>query len=306
MKMTVAVTGTTSLVDVLLSVGVEVTNVGEREIGGRCPVHIARTGKADGSPSWSMNASTGAWICFSCGARGSLMGLVQDLTGSDQPAYDYYATVATIGLERLTMPQVTYKQEADVVQYSKFDDIPEEELHKRHLTAEACKVHAVRWDTKNDCWVLPLFTRDRNLLGWQSKKSGWVRNFPVGVKKSETLFGIERFKGGTAILLESPLDVVRLTSVGSEVQGLASFGAAISDTQINMLEQYADRLIVAMDNDEAGIKASQKLFSSLPRFRKGVLWLNYDGTDVKDIGDMTNEQIAHAISTASAIPKWFK
>ena len=50
MKMTVAVTGTTSLVDVLLSVGVEVTNVGEREIGGRCPVHIARTGKADGQP----------------------------------------------------------------------------------------------------------------------------------------------------------------------------------------------------------------------------------------------------------------
>jgi DNA primase len=128
----------------------------------------------------------------------------------------------------------------------------------------------------------------------------------VGVKKSETLFGIERFKGGTAVLLESPLDVVRLTSVGSEFQGLASFGAAISDNQINMLEQYADRLIVAMDNDEAGLKASQKLFSSLPRFRKGVLWLNYDGTDAKDIGDMTNEQIAHSISTSSAIPKWFK
>ena len=45
--MTVAATGTTSLVDVLVSIGVEVTNVGEREIGGRCPVHIARTGKAE-------------------------------------------------------------------------------------------------------------------------------------------------------------------------------------------------------------------------------------------------------------------
>jgi DNA primase len=92
----------------------------------------------------------------------------------------------------------------------------------------------------------------------------------------------------------------------SEVQGLASFGAAISDTQVNLLEQYSDRLIIAMDNDEAGLKASKKLFDTLPRFRKGVLWLNYDGTDAKDIGDMTNEQISHAISTASAIPKWFK
>ena len=304
--MTVVETGTTSLVDVLTNIGVEITNVGEREIGGRCPVHLARTGKADGSPSWSMNASTGAWICFSCGARGSLMGLVQDLTGSDQPAYDYYATIATMGLERLTTPNVSYKQEVDVVQYYKFDDIPPSELEKRRLTEEACKFHSVRWDIKNECWVLPLLTRDRNLLGWQSKRTGWVRNFPVGVKKSETLFGIERFKGGTAILLESPLDVVRLTSMGCEVQGLASFGAAISNTQISLLEQYADRLIVAMDNDEAGIKSSQKLFESLPRFRKGVLWLNYDGTDVKDIGDMTDEQITHAIATASAIPKWFK
>lgn len=304
--MTVMETGTTSLVDVLVSIGVEVINVGEREISGRCPVHIARTGKADGSPSWSMNAATGAWICFSCGARGSLMGLVQDLTGSDQPAYDYYATIATMGLERLTAPQVTYKQEADIVQYSKFSDIPQEELDKRSLTAEACRLHSVRWDTKNECWVLPLFTRDRNLLGWQSKKSGWVRNFPIGVKKSETLFGIERFKGTTAILLESPLDVVRLTSMGADVQGLASFGAAISDQQTMMLAQYADRVIIAMDNDEAGIASSKKLFDKLPRFRKGTLWLNYDGTSVKDIGDMTNEQITHAISTASAIPKWFK
>lgn len=303
--MTVAVTGTTSLVDVLLSIGVEVTNVGEREIGGRCPVHLAVTGKVDGSPSWSMNATTGAWICFSCGARGSLMGLVQTLTGSDQPAYDYYATVATMGLERLTMPQVSYKQEPDVVEYSKFVDVPEEELQKRQLTADACKVHAVRWDPKNECWVIPLFNRDRNLLGWQSKKPGWVRNFPVGVKKSETLFGIERFKGGTAVLLESPLDVVRLTSINSQIQGLASFGAAVSDAQIRLLEQYADKLIVAMDNDEAGITSSKKLFSNLPRFRKGTLWLNYDGMDVKDLGEMTDEQIICAVTNASAIPKWF-
>jgi len=304
--MKVMETGTTSLVDVLTSIGIEITNVGEREIGGRCPVHIARTGKADGSPSWSMNAATGAWICFSCGARGSLMGLVQDLTGSDQPAYDYYAAIANMGLERLTMPTVVHRQEADIVQYSKFADIPQEALQKKNLTEDACRMHSVRWDTKNECWVLPLFTRERELLGWQSKKSGWVRNYPVGVKKSETLFGIERFKGGTAILLESPLDVVRLTSIHSEVQGLASFGAAISVAQINLLEQYADRLIVAMDNDEAGVLAAKKLFDSLPRFRKGVLWLNYDGTDAKDIGDMADEQIVEAISSASAIPKWFK
>jgi hypothetical protein len=304
--MTAAATGTTSLVDVLRNIGVEVTNVGEREIGGRCPVHITRTGKADGSPSWSMNATTGAWICFSCGARGSLMGLVQELTGSDQPAYDYYSTVVTMGLERLTTPQVSYKQEPDVIQYHKYEDAPDSEITKRSLTSEACRLHGVRWDSKNEAWIIPLLTRDRSLIGWQAKKSGWVRNYPIGVKKSSTLFGIERFKGGTAVLVESPLDVVRLTSLGLQVQGLASFGAAVSDTQVQLLEQYADKVIVAMDNDEAGIASSKKLFSTLPRFRKGILWLSYDGTTAKDIGDMTDDQIVTAISSASAIPKWFK
>ena len=52
--------------------------------------------------------------------------------------------------------------------------------------------------------------------------------------------------------------------------------------------------------------AAKKLFDTLPRFRKGILWLNYDGTDAKDIGDMADEQIVNAISSASAIPKWFK
>lgn len=304
--MTAVVTGTTNLADVLRNIGVEITNIGEREIGGRCPVHAARTGKEDKSPSWSMNASTGAWICFSCGARGSLMGLVQELTGSDDAAYDYYATVAMVGLERLTTPQVTYRQEADIVQYAKYSDVPQSELDKRNLSAEACRMHGIKWDTTNECWIIPLLNRDRNLLGWQAKKTGWVRNYPVGVKKSTTLFGIERFRGGTAILVESPLDVVRLTTIGVDIQGLASFGTAVSETQINMLSQYADRVIVAMDNDDAGITASKKLFESLPRFRRGTLWLNYDDTNVKDIGEMTNDEIAKAIDTASAIPKWFK
>jgi 5S rRNA maturation endonuclease (ribonuclease M5) len=302
--MTVVETGTTNIVDVLTSIGVEITRVGEREINGRCPVHVSRTGKADKSPSWSMNATTGAWLCFSCGARGSLMGLVHDLTGSDQLAYDFYATIATVGLERLTNPVVAPKISVDWVAYGKFAEVPDEELEKRSITRHAATIHGIKWDTKNDCWVIPVVDKDRNLIGWQSKKKDWVRNYPVGIKKSVTLFGLERFKGGTAILLESPLDVVRLTSAQEPIQGLASFGSAISTTQISLLEEHVDRLIVAMDNDEAGLASAKKLFESLPRFRGGTLWLNYRETNAKDIGDMTNDEIHTAIETSTALPGW--
>lgn len=298
-------TGTTDITDILKHIGVEIVRVGEREIQGRCPVHVKHTGKADRSPSWSMNATTGAWICFSCGARGSLIGLVQELTGSDQLAYDFYSTLINNELEKFNTPIVTHKPEVDWVTYTRYPAVPDEQLSSRSLSSFACSSYGIRWDTTNECWVIPIMDKDHNLLGWQSKKTGWVRNHPVGVKKSSTLFGIDLFmRGGTAVLVESPLDVVRLASVDCPYQGLASFGTAISHTQISLLSEVAARVIVAMDNDDAGITSAKKLFETLPRFRHGILWLNYKHTNAKDIGEMTNDEILKAIDSATALPGW--
>ena len=77
--MTISTTGD-ALVEVLSRMGVNVTTVGDSEIGGHCPVHVYTTGREDGSPSWSMNSTTGLWICYSCGARGNLPHLVSTLT----------------------------------------------------------------------------------------------------------------------------------------------------------------------------------------------------------------------------------
>lgn len=307
--MTTMATGTTDLHNVLLDLGVEVTRAGEREISGKCPVHLARTGHEDRSPSWSMNAENGLWICYSCGARGSLVSLVSELVGDEASIIDIHSFLITSSLSRLDKQErVEYEPEVDWISYSRFDDVPEAYLYNRSLNASDTRKHGVRWDTKNKSWVIPIVSSSGDLMGWQSKKVDWVRNYPVGVKKSHTLFGIERFTNGTAVLVESPLDVVRLSGVFSSdtqhVQGLATFGAYISEEQIRLLNAVASRVIVAMDNDDAGIKASKMLFRTLPRFDGGVLWLNYKNTHAKDIGDMTDEEIMHAVNTATAIPGW--
>jgi hypothetical protein len=59
-------------------------------------MHFARTGKADNSPSWWINLSTGMHICFSCGYKGNLLQLVCDvkdfhLTWNGVSVYDYDA-----------------------------------------------------------------------------------------------------------------------------------------------------------------------------------------------------------------------
>ena len=303
--MTTAVTGTTDLQHVLVDLGVEVTRAGEREISGRCPVHLARTGHTDKSPSWSMNAETGLWLCYSCGARGTLVGLISELTGDEATLIDIHSFLINSSLSRLEKLDVPEAQpEIDWISYGRFDEVPKSNLYNRSLEAPIARAYGIRWDTKNKAWIIPIVSPMGDLMGWQSKKVDWVRNYPIGIKKSHTLFGIERFTNKTAVLVESPLDVVRLATVCPEVQGLATFGSFVSTEQINILNSVASKVIVAMDNDDAGMKANKSLFRTLPRFDQGVLWLNYKGTNAKDIGDMTDEEIYDSIINATAIPSW--
>ena len=209
-------------------------------------------------------------------------------------------------LERLTsdVEVVKKKPEVDWISFSKFGAAPEIELRKRAIDPDQARMHGIRWDTSRAAWIIPIVNQFGDLQGWQTKARDWIRNFPVGVKKSESLFGIERFKGGTAILVESPLDVVRFASVFDKPQALATFGAAVSIKQISLLASVADKVIIAMDNDDAGKQSSKKFFKTLPYFRKGVWWWDYSGTTAKDIGDMTNDEIELGLLNSTQMPNW--
>ena len=303
--MVMKTTGTTDIQHVLVDLGVEVTRAGEREISGRCPVHLSRTGHIDRSPSWSMNAETGLWICYSCGARGTLVGLISELTGDETSLIDVHSFLINASLNRIGREDIPEPEpEIDWISYSRFDAVPAPYLYNRNLDASVARSYGIRWDTSNKAWVIPIVSPMGQLMGWQSKKPDWVRNYPIGIKKSHTLFGIEKFLNKTAVLVESPLDVIRLASITTGVQGLATFGSYVSTEQLSLLNSVASKVIVAMDNDEAGLKASKMLFKTMPRFDDGVLWLNYKNTKAKDIGDMTDEEIYDALSTSTAIPGW--
>jgi DNA primase len=299
-------TGTTELADLLEQLGVEVTRAGEREILGRCPVHLRTVGKWDAHPSWSMNASNGLWICFSCGAKGTLGQLVSELTGDPDSITAVHNLVISAGLRSLSMPKVAVDTapEVDWLTFSRFSPVPDEELARRGLSRESARIYGLRWDSERNAWIIPIVDQSGELLGWQEKGNEFTRNYPVGIKKSNTLFGIDKFNSGAAILVESPLDVVRFDSAFTGMQGLATFGAHVSKTQIQLLSEVASSLIVAMDNDGAGIASADKLFHNLPSFRHGIRWLSYAHTTAKDIGEMTNDELQIAVDNASVIPWW--
>lgn len=306
--MTISTTGD-ALVEVLSRLGVNVTTVGDSEIGGHCPVHVYTTGREDGSPSWSMNSNTGLWICYSCGARGNLPHLVSTLTGSSDDITEVNQFIIETGLDSLregNTPEDSPPPKPDVDAFRRFTEVPEQLLHHRGIDQTTAYRHGIRWDPKPRHWIIPIMSPRGELRGWQAKGKGYFRNVPTGVSKSQTLFGLHLFRAQTAILLESPLDVVRLASVrlGMGVQGLSTFGASVSKEQMSLVSRWADTIVIALDNDEAGIRAAERVAQACPRPRNGITFLRYEHTNAKDIGDMTNDEIEGAITGSSPIPWW--
>jgi DNA primase len=281
------------------------------EIQGLCPMHKKRTGREDFHPSWWINTSTGVHICFSCGYKGNLLSLVKDLKGvNSYDATDYLHEHSEITVDELLkklrgLPQ--YVAPAPQIEMSEarlaiFDFPPEFALKERNLSARSAEVYGVLWDTENSNWILPLREPDfLKLIGWQEKgsRSRFFKNYPAGVKKSTTLFGVDVQRPELTIVVESPLDCLRLYTAGFR-GAVATCGALISQDQAKLLRR-SEKVIAAFDNpllDSAGAKASEELRQYAKRYGIELSYFNYGDSGKKDPGDMTDEQIAWGIENA--------
>jgi DNA primase len=68
---------------------------------------------------------------------------------------------------------------------------------------------------------------------------------------------------------------------------VATLGASVNGTQIDLLQRYFNEIFVIADNDEAGGNMKDKLVEKLGS-RVSVIQLN---KEYKDIGDMDDESI---------------
>jgi hypothetical protein len=302
-----------SVEGVLLTLGIETTQRGD-ELLGLCPMHLERTGREDNNPSWSMNAETGVHHCFSCGYKGTLLTLVGEIKEFTtqwgrvdfDAAKDWLRSNIEVNFEYLArqleearnsyvpIPAPVGMSEARL---AIFDGVaPDWALSARDLTPDGCTFYGVKWNPSKNSWITPIRDpQSGKLMGWQEKSQTerFFRNRPTGVAKSKTLFGLDTFKGGTMIVVESPLDAVKLASLGV-FGGVSTFGASVSDDQIRLMKA-ADKLIIAMDNDAAGKKASSDLLERTRKEGMECWFLNYQGTEHKDIGDMPEDLVHYCL-----------
>jgi DNA primase len=285
--------------------GIEHVNVRGDEIQGFCPMHEQRTGKQDNNPSWYINADTGAHICFSCEYRGNVVSLVSAIRNiSYDEALDWLSTGGAlldaferaISKPKQVFEELVYISEASL---SAFTDPPEHALRARGITLGAAQKYGLKWDTQTESWIIPI--RDPQtgqLQGWQLKafNGRHFRNYPVGVKKSLGLFGYQQYQGGDMIVVESPLDVVRLASIG--IPGaVAIYGAIVSDVQLKYL-LTSDRLVFALDADDAGKASSAKVVDYTESHNFEAWFFDYSNTPMKDVGGMSRAEVIIGLSNA--------
>lgn len=308
---------------VLEALGIEHYEKGS-EANGLCPMHAQRTGKEDHSPSWWINLDSGQHICFSCNYKGNLLQLICDVnefykedSWNKGYVYDYavaeewLASLIEMPIERMveiakSLPNYIEPApkplEMNEARLAVFTEPPSGALEDRNITAAAARKYSLMWDTKKESWILPLREPHFNrLMGWQEK--GTIHrtffNRPTGLQKSKTLFGIENQLESRVIVVESPLDCVRLASAG--IQGaVALCGSVPSEEQIKLI-RYSEQVICALDNpkvDKAGYKGAQEMAKFARKYGLNLSFFNYGDTGKKDPGDLTNEELVWGVNNA--------
>lgn len=286
----------------------------DSEVFARCPGHKKRTGHPDRSPSWSINRETGKHWCFSCGYGGDAQGLVMDQLGIGP--WEAIGMVRSWGLDPSEVREFVLAERPQKMVYTVPEDYldgystpPPSALAARGLSAAACARYGVLWDEAKEAWILPIRTPTGDLMGYQIKAGPYVRNRPAkngqtpGVQKGETWFGWSVSTGDPVVVVESPLDVVRLSSIGIH-SGVAVMGQHPTTAQMQLLvDSDSAAVVLALDNDREGKVAIQRLIAKWSSVVPMKVF-DYGDTGAKDPGDMSKVEIHAGITNAVPPHLW--
>ena len=248
-----------------------------------CPYHEDRS-----IGSFAISIETGLNHCFACGNGGSFHRYLmasQHMGRQEARRWCLSRLIATTAPERPLKP----RQEVSEASLALFTAPPEQALYARGITADACQALGILWNPASRSWIFP--ARDPHsgqLLGWQEKHRGSMLNQPGDIPVKSTLFGWPVLPGSRVVLVESPLDTAVMRDAG--YLAVSSWGSEISSTQLDLITSTCSALVLALDDDEAGWKATDAIYRTLRGIPVQVF--NY-GTALpgKDPGELEDDDI---------------
>jgi DNA primase len=156
----------------------------------------------------------------------------------------------------------------------------------RNILSDAMKHFKLGYSEKQDMVTVPVYSHTNICVGFVGRSvEGKSFKNSTGLPRNKVLFNLNNCKFKDIVIVESSFDAIRLWQLN--IPAVATLGANLGKNQIKLLNKYAVRVILAMDQDEAGMKLMQNLNNNLT-----VPVLSMDFPDgVKDIGDMKDDQI---------------
>ena len=146
------------------------------------------------------------------------------------------------------------------------------------------------YDTFRKRLMFPVIDVRGNVIGFSGRILGdgepKYMNSPetLAFNKSRNLFALnlaKKSKSGYIILSEGNIDVVSLHQVGFD-SAVASLGTSLTPEQARLLSRYTKEVIIAYDNDGAGVKAAQRAIGILEKLELKVRVLQMTGAKDPD------------------------
>lgn len=292
---------------------------GFKESGGdimvQCPYHSEGQERR---PSGGFRKSDGLFHCFACGETHSLPEVISHCYGQDSTgAYGWKWLIqnyGTVSVEERDNVELDFRRTNQISSNSsnssgvshRFDNrfVSEEELesyryihpymYKRKLTDEVIELFDIGYDKNTDCITFPIRDIWGNCLfiARRSVKTKYF-NYPQGAEKP--LYGLYelmkfQYEGSgiqEVIVCESMLDALVFWTVGKYAVALNGLGNELQFTQLRNLP--CRKLILATDNDSAGLKARERIRSQLSKYKIITEYIFPPGR--KDANDCTQEEL---------------
>lgn len=287
-----------------------------------CPYH--KNGQ-ERRPSAGIRKSDGTFHCLACGEIHTLPEIISYCFGKDDIVGAWGWTwllknFASVEVKERKNVVLDYSRNSSNSGYSNRKDadefVTEEELDKyrythpymyeRKLTDKVIELFDVGYDSETDCLTFPVRDEDGNTLfiARRSVKTKFF-NYPADVEKP--LYGIYEYEMvrtqavrnllmmqatpamldviDELIVCESMLDALTAWVYGKPAVALNGLGSELQFKQLR--EVSARKLILATDNDTAGMKARKRIRANV----KNKLITEYIFPDNrKDLNELTKEE----------------
>jgi len=277
--------------------GIELRLVGPNTLRGKCPPPSHGSEKSKESFTATLNKGVGgAWACQSqsCAkSRGRIGGNVLDLVAAIEGCsirdaaikLQTWFLVPAAGQPR--GPDGKEPSNGNELVSEKHDSVGESEANKpltftlqkvdhahaylsdRGITEDTARKFGVgifpgKGSMHGRC-VIPIHNQNGELVAYAGRSIDGSEpryKFPAGFHKSQEVFNLDRVKGESAVVLvEGFFDCMKVTQAGFPC--VALMGSAMSKVQQNLLAESLGRVVLMLDGDEVGRKATEEIHERL-------------------------------------------